>query len=157
MALADRNTIERLDIRPGAERFRTSPEVIFEILPIVATVGAGAERGAGIVAAVDHAILTARVAGHAINDAVFCPIHLCEHFLVMPVVAVGHEVARRFPAFDVPGRNGPGGASHLTLAGEEFLIDRRAENGEPFAPFLDLCEFLARHFARQEEIFRLFV
>ena len=66
-----------------------------------------------------------------------------EHLLVAGVMAVGHQVTGRFPASDVAGGNGPGGAGQLAFAREEFLVNRRAENGEPFAPFLDLRELLA--------------
>ena len=70
-------------------------------------------------------------------------------------MAVGHQVAGGFPALDVAGGNGPGGAGQLAFAGEELLIDRRAEDGEALAPLLDFGEFLARHLAGEEEILRL--
>src|SRR5437879_1888113 len=77
-------------------------------------------------------------------------------FLITLVVAVGHQVTRGFPAFDVACGNSPGGACQLALAGEKFLIDGGAENGKALAPFLNLRELLACHFAREEKIFRLF-
>ena len=71
-------------------------------------------------------------------------------------MAVGHEITGRFPALDVAGGNGPGGAGQLAFAGQEFLINGSAEDSKTLTPFLNLCELLACHFARQEEIFRLF-
>ncbi len=65
-----------------------------------------------------------------------------EHFLVAVVMAVGHQVTGRFPAFDVAGGNRPGGAGQLAFAGEKLLVNRRAEDGEPLAPLLDLRELL---------------
>ena len=104
----------------------------------------------------DHAILAARIAGDAVHHAVFVPVHFLEHLLITGVMAVGHQVTGRFPASDIAGRNRPGGAGQFAFAGEKFLVNRRAENGEALAPFLDLREFLARHLAREEEILRLF-
>ena len=115
----------------------------------------GAEGAAGVVAAVDHAVFATRIAGHAVDDAVFGPVHFLEHFLVAGIMAVGHEVAGRLPAADVACGNGPGRAGQLAFAGQELLIDRRAENGEPLAPFLDVLEFLPRHGAREEEVCRV--
>ncbi len=71
-------------------------------------------------------------------------------------MAVGHQIARRFPAFDVERRDRPRGAGEFAFAGEKFLIDRRAENGERLAPVLNLGEFLPRHVAREEKLFRVF-
>src|SRR6266581_5654209 len=158
MALADADAVE------GAFRYfftdRIGPglraEVVFEILPVVAALVIGAERAAGIVAAMDHAVLAAWIARNTVDDAVFFPLHFREHLLVAVVMAVGHQVARRFPAFDVVCRNRPGGAGQFAFAGEKFLIHRRAEDGELLAPLLNLGEFLPCHLAREEEVLRLF-
>src|SRR5437016_2114938 len=104
----------------------------------------------------DHAVFATRIAGDAVYHAVFVPVDLVEHFLVMLVVTVGHEVAWSFPAFDVARRNRPRGASELALSSEEFLVNGCAENSEALAPFLDLRKLLARHHAGQEKILRLF-
>ena len=117
-------------------------EVVADVLPVVAALVVGAERAAGIVAAVDHAVLAARVARDAVHHAVFVPVHLVQHFLVARVMAVGHQVAGRLPALDVARGDGPGGAGQLAFAGQEFLVNRRAEDGEALAPFLDLRELL---------------
>ena len=70
-------------------------------------------------------------------------------------MAVRHQVAGAFPSAHVARRNRPCGAGQVALAGEEFEIDRRAENREEAAPFLDLRELLDREFAREEKILRL--
>src|SRR6185369_13174553 len=83
-------------------------KVIFEILPIIASLEIGAERATGIVATVDHAIFAARVAGDSIYDAVFVPVHFLEHFPITGIMSIGHQVTWSFPAFDVTGRDRPG-------------------------------------------------
>ena len=70
-------------------------------------------------------------------------------------MSVGHQVTGRLPALDVAGGNRPGGAGQVAFAGQEFLIDRRAEDGEQPAPLLDLRELLDGHRAGQEEVLRL--
>ena len=113
------------------------------------------EAGRRLVAAVHHAILATDILRDAIDDAVIVPLHLGEQFLVAGVMAVGHQVARALPAADVAGGNGPGRAGEIALAGQELEINRRAEEGEPAGPVHDLAEFLHRHLAGEEEIFRL--
>jgi len=48
------------------------------------------------------------------------------------------------------------GAGQLTFAGEEFLVNGRAEQCESLTPLLDLGKLFARHGAREEEVFGLF-
>ena len=68
---------------------------------------------------------------------------------------VGHQIAGAFPAANVARRNRPGRAGQVAFAGEKFEIDRRAEEGVTIHPLLNFLELLDRHFAGQEEIFRL--
>ena len=75
--------------------------------------------------------------------------------MVARVVAVRHQVARRFPSTDVVGRDGPRGAGELAFSGEELLVHRRAEDGEHLPPLLDLGELLPRHVTGQEELLRV--
>src|SRR5262245_47181885 len=158
MTFADADAIEGAlrEFFACREWLWTRPEVIFEILPIVAALIVRAERAAGIVAAMHHAVFAARVARDAVHDAVFFPLHFREHLLIAVVVAVGHQITRRFPALDVVGRNRPGGAGQLAFAGEKFLIHRSAEDRERLAPIQNPRELLPYHFAREEKILRLF-
>ena len=155
MAFADGDTVERFHARAGQIRLGLRAEVVSEILPVISGLIVRSERAAGIVAAVDHAVLATRVARLAVHHAVILPLHFTQHLLVAGIVPVGHQVTRRFPATNVARRNRPGRAGQLAFAGEEFLVNRRAEDGEAFAPVFDLRKFLARHRAREEEIFRL--
>ena len=70
-------------------------------------------------------------------------------------MTVGHQVTGRFPALDVAGGNGPGGAGQLAFAGQKLLIHWRAENGEALSPFLDFGELLDGHGAGEEEVLGL--
>src|SRR5437667_5118937 len=155
MPFADGEPVARIHFVSALVTRRFWPEVVFEILPVIAALEVGAERAAGVVAAVDHAVLAARVARDAVDDAIFVPVHFLEHLPVAGVMAVGHEVTGRFPAPNVARGNGPGGARQLALAGEKLLINRRAEDREPLAPFLNVLEFLPRHLAREEEVLRV--
>src|SRR5205823_1701743 len=128
MAFANREAVERVDFLPAFITRRLGPEIVFEILPVVAALKVGAEGAAGVVAAVDHAVFATRIAGDAVDDAVFAPVHFLEHFVVAGIMTVGHEVTGRLPAADVARGNGPGRAGQLPFAGQELLIDRRAEN-----------------------------
>ena len=105
MPLADGEAIEGLHFMAALVTRRFRPEIVFEILPVIAALEVGAERAAGVVPAMHHAILAARIAGDAVDDAVFVPVHLLQHLLVTGVMAVGHEVTGRFPAANVAGRN----------------------------------------------------
>ncbi len=155
MTFADGIAIEGLDVAALVIGLGPGPQVVSDVFPRVAGLVIGAESAAGVIAAMDHAVFAARVAGDAVDHAVFGPVHLVQHFLVAGVVAIGDEVTGRFPALDVAGGDGPGGAGQLALAGEEFLIDRRAEDGEATAPFLDSGELLDGHGAGEEEVLRL--
>ena len=142
MAFAERNPIKRIDLAAGVVGLGPGAEVVADILPGIAALVIRAERAAGIIPAVHHAVLAARVARDAVHHAVLVPVHLVQHLLVAGVVAVGHQVTGRFPALDVARGNGPGGAGQLAFAGQELLIDRRAKDGKALAPFLDLGELL---------------
>ncbi len=130
VAFADGETIESVHLAAGIVRLGFGAKVILEVFPVVAALEVGPQRATLFVAAMDHAVLAARIARHAVHDAVFLPIDLFEHLPIARVVAVGHEVAGGLPALDVPGGNGPGRAGQFAFAGQKFLIDRRAENGE---------------------------
>ena len=84
----------------------------------------------------NHAVFTTRIPRYSIDDAVLGPINLIEHFLVMLIMAIGHQVTRGFPTFDVTGRYGPGGARQLAFASQKFLIDRGAKDRKALAPFV---------------------
>src|SRR5207249_1716695 len=127
-------------------------EVVPDKFPSVAGLFVDAERGRRLVAAMHHAVLTTRIASDAVDYAVFVPIHFRQHLLIAGVVAVGHEVAGGFPAFDVAGRDRPRGAMQVTLAGEELQIDRAAEERVLLSPVDDVLELLAGDFAGKEEI-----
>src|SRR5439155_11916329 len=104
MAFADAEAVERVDFMAAFITRRFWPEVVFDILPGVASlIITRAERAARVVAAMDHAVFAARIARFAVHNAVFVPLHFLQHLLVTGVMAVGHEVTRRFPAADVVG------------------------------------------------------
>src|SRR5271170_6390565 len=84
-----------------ANRLWLRAEVVFDVFPVVAGLIIRAERAARIIAAVHHAMFAARIARDAVDDAILFPLHLREHFLVAAVMAVGHQIARGFPALDV--------------------------------------------------------
>src|ERR1044071_7482758 len=74
-----------------------------------------AEAGGWFITAVGHAILATRIACHAIDHAVFVPIHFLQHLGVSLVMScaigahrVGHKITWRFPAHQIPRRDGPG-------------------------------------------------
>src|SRR5690242_11128367 len=73
------------------------------------------EAGGWFITAMRHTILTARIACHAIDHAVFVPIHSLQHLGVGLVMScaigahrVGHEITWRFPAHQISRRDGPG-------------------------------------------------
>src|SRR5688572_17048486 len=153
MSFADAHAVKRCLFQLCAPYMwlRLRAEVVCEVLPVVAALIIRAERATGIVAAMDHAMFAARIARHTVDDAVFLPLHFTKHLGVTRIVAVGHQVAWRFPTAHVVGRDGPRGAGQFAFAGEKFLINRRSENREVFSPLLNLREFLPRHVAREEE------
>src|SRR5436190_7502001 len=103
----------------------------------------------------NHAVFTTRIPRYSIDDAVLGPINLIEHFLVMLIMAIGHQVTRGFPTFDVTGRYGPGGARQLAFASQKFLIDRGAKDRKALAPFGDAGELFPGHGPGQEKVLGL--
>src|SRR5258708_16191759 len=91
-----------------------------------------------------HTIFATRIFGHAIDDAVTIPINVCQHFSVGRVMAfaIGQEIARRFPAHYVSGRDGPSGTGQIPVTGEKFPIDWGSEEAEAFAPGFGFRKFL---------------
>src|SRR5438876_5779749 len=157
MSFADRAAVKCHHSLAGIVWFRFGSEVVFDVLPIVPALVVGSKSAARIVTAVNHAVLAAGVAGDAIHDSIFGPVNFLQHLLVTTIMAVSHQIAWRFPAFNVAGGDGPGSASQLAFAGEEFLVNGSAENSEALAPFLDFRKFLAGHLTREEEVFGLLV
>src|SRR5262245_60735713 len=88
----------------------------------------------GLVAALHHAILASRVPGNAIDHTVLAPIHVFLEFSVGRVVAVGHEVARRFPTHNVACGNRPRGAGQIAKSRNELQVDRGTKEGITLAP-----------------------
>src|SRR5689334_10352878 len=123
VALANREAVEGVYFSALVIRFGFGPKVIFEIFPVIAALIVRAEGAAGIVATVHHAVFATRIAGDSVDNAVFVPVHFFEHLTVTSIMAIGHHVAGRFPAFDIAGRNCPGGAGEFALAGQEFLVN----------------------------------
>src|SRR5688572_18985715 len=146
MSLPDGKAVEGVHILPLSIRLWFGAEVVAKVFPVVAALIVGAKRAARVVSAMDHAIFAARVTSYPVDHAIFVPIDLLQHLLVGAVMAVGHQITRSLPAADVAGRNGPCSAGQFALTGEEFLVDRGAENGEAFAPLLNFGKFFASGF-----------
>src|SRR5262249_28501418 len=106
-------------------------------LQTVAELTVDAQSGGGLVAAVDHAGLTAR--GLAVT--IFLPRRIVHEAAKGCVVFIGDEVARAFPSLHVAGGISPRGAGKFALAAEELQVDGR--RGEPIfgKEFLGLAEF----------------
>src|SRR5687767_234156 len=130
MAFADRDAVKSIHVAASKERFWFGAEVVSHVFPVVAALVIGAKSAAGIIAAMDHAVFATRIARDAVDHAVFVPVNFFEHLLVTTVMTVRHQVAGGFPAFDVARRDCPGGAGEFAFAGEKFLINGRAKNGE---------------------------
>ena len=69
------NPLKALTWMPGRYGFGLA-EVVFEVLPVIAALVVGAERAAGIVTAMHHAMFAARIARDAVHNPVFFPLHL---------------------------------------------------------------------------------
>ena len=68
---------------------------------------------------------------------------------------VSHEITWRFPAHQIPSRDGPGRAGQIAMTGEKFKVDRRPKKRVAIHPFFHAREFLDRRFASEKEILRL--
>src|SRR5437588_2999970 len=95
--------VKGLNLRALFVDSRTGPKIVFEIFPIVAALVIGSQCPAGVIAAMYHAVLAPSIARDTVHNAILVPVHLVQHFLVVGVMAVGHQVTRRFPAFDIAG------------------------------------------------------
>src|SRR5581483_509120 len=83
-------------------------EIKLDRLPGIAALRLQTETGSRLVAAVGHAILATRIPGHPVDHTVLAPVDILEQFGVAVIMAgavrasgIGHEIARRFPAFHV--------------------------------------------------------
>src|SRR4026207_110810 len=81
------------------------PEIKPYRFPRVSAFCLQTEAGGWFITAVGHAILATGIACHAIDHAVFVPIHFLQHLGVSLVMScaigahrVGHEITWRFPA-----------------------------------------------------------
>ena len=70
-------------------------------------------------------------------------------------MAVGHEIARSFPAHHVSRRNRPGRASQISKPGHEFQIDGCSKKRILLAPDRRSGKFLDGRPSCQEEICRI--
>src|SRR5215471_8591697 len=145
MSLAGRITVKCVYVASCHIRLGPRPEVIFEILPVIAALKISSKRATGIITAMYHAVFASRISRDTVHHAIFAPIHLSQHLVVTRVMAVSHQVAGSFPAFDVTGWYGPGSTGQFAFTGEKFLVHRRAKNRESFTPFLNFRKFLTRH------------
>src|SRR6266516_4264241 len=132
--------------------FRSRSEIKLQCFPSITPFGVKPEARRWFVAAMGHAILTARIACHSAHHPVLVPIHFFEQLRVGLVMTfgtdgVGHEIARRFPAHQVASRNCPGRASQIAMAGEKLKIDRRAKKSVAVHPLFHPGEFLDCGFA----------
>src|SRR5258707_903350 len=74
VAFADRESVKSVHLTALIIGFRPSSKVVFDILPVIAALIIGAERAAGVISAMNHAILATRIAGDAVDYAVLIPI-----------------------------------------------------------------------------------
>src|SRR5579862_1960774 len=156
MSFADRRAVENRFRQLGAAsiRLRTRTKVMLDVVPGIAR--ALAEGSTGFETRMHHAVLATRITATTLFiDAIFCPINLLRKLGVSRVMPVRHHVTRRLPTTDIVGGNGPGAARQLAFASEELEVTRRAEDSELLTPFLNTREFLAGHFASEEEILRI--
>src|SRR5262245_59091679 len=156
MSFSNGKPIKRIHFQTFLERLRFGRKVVFEILPVITAFVLCSESPARVVTTVNHAILAAWISCDTIDHAVFAPIHLIEHFLVARVMAVGHQVTRRFPSPDVPRGNGPWSAGQFTFSSKEFLINCSANERETLTPLKNFRELFSRHRTGEEKVFRLF-
>src|SRR6476620_1747082 len=114
MTVARTHAVIRGDLVAASAALRPWPEIKSYRFPSVSAFCLQAEAGGRFIAAVGHAILAARIARHATDDAVFVPLHFLQHLGVglemscaIGAHRVGHEITWRFPAHQIPGRDGP--------------------------------------------------
>src|SRR2546421_6618473 len=68
--------------------FRFWSEIELDRFPSIAALRLQAEAGGRLVTAVDHAILTTRIARHTIDNAVLIPFYFFEQFRIARVMRV---------------------------------------------------------------------
>src|SRR5260370_428122 len=127
VAVSTAHAVESERFAAASGRFRFWSEIKLDRLPSVAALRLQTEARRRFISAVHHAILATRIARHTIDYAVLLPLHLLQQFGVARIVRVGHQIARAFPTANVPGRNRPGRAGQVAMAGKKFEVNRRAE------------------------------
>src|SRR2546423_843384 len=88
--------------------FRFWSEIELDRFPSITALRLQAKAGGRLVTAMHHAVLASAVARNTIDNAVFFPLHSLQQFGVTRVMRVGHQIARAFPATNVPRRDRPG-------------------------------------------------
>src|SRR5258708_544600 len=90
MSFSDGKSVECIHLAALMVRLRPGPEVVFDILPVIAALVIRAERTARIVPAMNHAILATRITSNTIDDAIFIPIYFRKHLLIAGIMAIRH-------------------------------------------------------------------
>src|SRR5207244_6337848 len=85
------HTIESDSFTATSRRFRFRSEIKLDRLPSIAALRLQTEAGRRFIPAVHHAILATRVARHAVNHAVFLPLHFLQQFGLARIVRVGQD------------------------------------------------------------------
>src|SRR4029077_15719945 len=107
MSVPRTHAIKRSDLVSPAVWFRFRSEIESDIFPRISTLCLEAQAGRRFVTAMDHAVLTARIPGHAVNASILFPFHFLQQFDVARVVDVGHQITGSFPAPNISGWNSP--------------------------------------------------
>src|SRR5207244_11630916 len=89
-------TLESDSFTATSRRFWFRSEIKLDRLPSIAALRLQTEAGRRFIPAVHHAILATRVARHAVNHAVFLPLHFLQQFGLARIVRVGHQITRAF-------------------------------------------------------------
>src|SRR5258708_7044180 len=129
-------------------RFWFRSEIKLDRLPGIAAFRLQTQAGRRFIPAVHHAILATRIARHAVNHAVFLPLHLLQQFGVARIMRVGHQIARAFPTANVSGRNRPSRTGQIAMTCKKLKENWLPTKYLTPHPPLTLTQLLHRHFSR---------
>src|SRR2546425_7744897 len=107
MTVSGADAVKHDDFAAVALRFRSRTEIKFDVLPSVTALRLQAESRGRFVAAMDHAVFAAAVAGDPVYHAVAVPLYLLQQLGVAGVMRVRHQIARAFPTANVARRDSP--------------------------------------------------
>src|SRR2546422_8349853 len=86
VSIARTDAVKNSNLISLARCLRSGTKIKTDVLPRIAALRLEAETGRWLIAAMHHAVLTAHIPGHAVDHAVFLPLHFLQQLGVTGIM-----------------------------------------------------------------------